>query len=286
MYIYTRHETDSKDVLVRGTQAELGTAAKQERPHVHAGAGGVRGDELGVPGDGHVDGAQEEVVGRGGHGDEGGAVLHAAGVQHGAEHADVAVVGGAEGLEALVALLAVVEPGREAVHREEGRDDEGGRRPGAGAGGVAALDVAVDLADTEADVGPVWGERVSEETIQTDRQIQIQIIQREIRTDRVCRRREAHGGGGRRVVEKERGGCGECGGCGAVQCGAVRCGKFQRAVKDICLSAVYIIIYISVSLCRIYNNICLSLPYIYNNISLSLLAGEPRLILARPANRP
>lgn len=148
---------DSKGVFVGRTEAELSAAAKQERPHVHASAGSVRGDKLRVQGDGHVDGASKEVFGRGGHGDKGGAVLHALGVQGRAKHVDGAVIGGAEGLEALVALLAIVEARGEAVDREEGGDDELGGAPDAGVDAVVGLDVAVDFADAEADVGPVWG---------------------------------------------------------------------------------------------------------------------------------
>lgn len=148
---------DSKGVFVGRAEAELGAAAKQERSHVHAGARSMRGDKLCVQGDGHVDGARKEVFGRGGHGDEGGAVLHALGVQARAEHVDGAVIGGAEGLEALVALLAVVEARGEAVNGEEGGDDKLGGAPDAGVDAVVGLDVAVDFADAEADVGPVWG---------------------------------------------------------------------------------------------------------------------------------
>lgn len=116
----------------------------------------MRGDKLGVPCDGHVDGVEEELFGRGRHGDEGGAVLHSARVHGRAEEVDAAVIGGAEGLEALVALLAVVEAWGEAVDREVGGDDEFGGSPDAGVDAVVGLDVAVDFTDAEADVGPVW----------------------------------------------------------------------------------------------------------------------------------
>lgn len=131
-------------------------AAKQDRTYIHAGAGRMWWDKLGVPCDGHVDGIDEETIGRGRHSDEGGAVVHAARVHVGAKEADAAVVGGAEGLEAFVALLAVVEARGEAVDREEGGDDELGRGPFACFDVVVRLDVTVDFADAEADVAPVW----------------------------------------------------------------------------------------------------------------------------------
>lgn len=132
------------------------TASKQEWTHIHAGARCMWGDKLGVPCDGHVDGFEEELFRRGRHGDEGGAVLHSARVHGGAEEVDTTVIWGAEGFEALVALLAVVEAWGEAVDREVGRDDEFGGSPDAGVDAVVGLDVAVDFADAEADVGPVW----------------------------------------------------------------------------------------------------------------------------------
>ena len=73
------------------------------------------------------------------------------------EDVDALVVRGAEGLETLVALLAVVETGSHAVKAEEGVLDEFGGGPLAGWFGVGGLDVAVDFADFEADVVPVCG---------------------------------------------------------------------------------------------------------------------------------
>lgn len=40
---------------------------------------------------------------------------------------------------------------------EEGGGDELGGCPGAGVDAVVGLDMAVDFADFEADVGPIWG---------------------------------------------------------------------------------------------------------------------------------
>lgn len=53
--------------------------------------------------------------------------------------------------------MAVVEAWGEAVDGEEGGGDELGGSPDPGVDAVVGLDVAVDFADFEADVGPVWG---------------------------------------------------------------------------------------------------------------------------------
>lgn len=74
------------------------------------------------------------------------------------------VVGGAEGFEALIGLLAVVEAWCHAVDAEEGVGDEGRGGPFSGCLGVVAFDVAVDFADFEADVVPVCERRVVSES--------------------------------------------------------------------------------------------------------------------------
>lgn len=150
-----RQHKHQERVLLGRTQAQLRRRAEQQRPDVHGRAGAVRGHELGVQADGQVDALPEQLDGDLRHGDEGGRVLHALRVLPRPEDVDGAVVGGAEGLEALVALLAVVQAGRHAVQAQEGVLDELGRGPLSGGLGVVAFDVAVDLADAEADVVPV-----------------------------------------------------------------------------------------------------------------------------------
>jgi hypothetical protein len=81
-------------------------------------------------------------------------VLHAAGILGRAKDLDC-VAWGAEGLEALVGLLAVVEGGSHAVDAQEGVGDEGWGAPLTGFLGVVGFDVAVYFTDFEADVVPV-----------------------------------------------------------------------------------------------------------------------------------
>lgn len=71
-------------------------------------------------------------------------MLHTTGVHVRAEDGNGGVVGGAEGFEALVALLAVVEAWGHAVDAEVRGGDEGGGGPFAGLFGVGGFDVAVD----------------------------------------------------------------------------------------------------------------------------------------------
>lgn len=80
----------------------------------------MRRDPLGVEGDGGTAGVDKGLDGYGGHGDEGGTVLHASGIAIGAEDLNGRVAGSAEGFEALVGLLAVVEGGGHAVDANEG----------------------------------------------------------------------------------------------------------------------------------------------------------------------
>lgn len=101
-----------------------------------------------------MDGFNEDVLRDLGNGDEVCGVLHAESVFGGAEDLD-GVVGGTEGLQALIGLLAVVEAGGHAVDAKEGVGDEFWGGPLSGLLGVVAFDVAVYFADFEADVVPV-----------------------------------------------------------------------------------------------------------------------------------
>lgn len=82
-------------------------------------------------------------------------MLHALSVLLRTEDSYSFVIGGAEGFEAFVALLAVVEAGGHAVDAEEGGGDEFGRGPLAGFLGVVGFDMAVDFTDAETDIVPV-----------------------------------------------------------------------------------------------------------------------------------
>lgn len=152
-----RHHEDHERVLVGRAEAELRARPEQQRPDVHGRAGLVGRDELGVQGHGEVDALHEQVLGHGGHGDVLGGPLHALGVLVGAEDGDAAV-GLAEGLHPLVTLHAVVQTGRHAVDGEVGGGDPAWfapRRVRTGRVAKGGLDVAVDLADFEADIAPV-----------------------------------------------------------------------------------------------------------------------------------
>ena len=116
----------------------------------------MRRDEFGIQADGEVDALVEQVDGDFGDGDEFGRVLHALGVHGGAEDGDALVVRGPERFQAFVALLAVVEARGHAMDPQVGILDETGRGPFAGLVGEGRGDVAVDFADLEADVVPVW----------------------------------------------------------------------------------------------------------------------------------
>lgn len=136
-------DVDAEHVLLRGAEAELGARAVDLGTDVHGGARLVGRDVLGIEGDGGLDGVEEQVSRHGRAADERGRVLHAHGVAVGAEDLDVAR-GGAEGLEALVGLLAVVEGGGHAMDADEGVRHELGSSPLARLYRVVALDVAVD----------------------------------------------------------------------------------------------------------------------------------------------
>ena len=81
---------------------------------------------------------------------------HAGGILRGAEDGDGGIRGEAEGFDAFEGLLPVVEAGSHAVDGEEWGLDELGRAPLTGLDRVMGLDMAIDLADAEAYVIPVY----------------------------------------------------------------------------------------------------------------------------------
>ena len=97
---------------------------------------------------------EEEGFGDRRDGDEGGGVCEAFGVVGGAEDG-YAVVWAAEGLHALVGLLAVVERWSHAMETEVRVGYESRCGPDAGLDGVVALNVAVDCQDVSE--GQLWG---------------------------------------------------------------------------------------------------------------------------------
>lgn len=135
---------DTEGVLLWRAQAKLRAGAVDLRSHVHGGSRVVRWHPLGVEGDGGLASVDEEVDRHRRDGDALAAVLHAGGVAVGAEDLDGGVAGCAEGLEALVDLLTIVEGGRHAVEADEGVGDKLQGRPFAGLLGVVGLDVAID----------------------------------------------------------------------------------------------------------------------------------------------
>lgn len=147
-------DVDAESVFLRRAEAELSGGPKDERADVHRSACLEGGHVRGIQSDGGVDGFDEDSLWDLGDGDEVRGVLHAEGVFGGAEDLD-GVVWGAEGLEALICLLAVVEAGGHAVDAEEGVGDEFGGGPLSGLLGVVAFDMAVYFTDFEADVVPV-----------------------------------------------------------------------------------------------------------------------------------
>lgn len=124
----SRQDVDAEHVLLRRVQAQLGAGAVDLGPDVHGGARLVRGHVLSIEGDGGLDSIDEEVVGDGRAGDELSRVLHAGGVAVRTEDLDVAR-GGAEGLEALIGCLAVVEGRGHSVDPDEGVRHELEGRP-------------------------------------------------------------------------------------------------------------------------------------------------------------
>lgn len=148
-----RHDKHAKHVLVRRRQPQLRTRPVDLRAHVHGRARLVRRHELGVEPHGGAARGDEHVLGDGGHGGDGGGVLHAGGVAVRAEDLEAGVAGGAEGLEPLVGLLAVVEGRGHAVDADVGVGDELEGGPLACLLGPVGLDVAVDWGLL---VGEVW----------------------------------------------------------------------------------------------------------------------------------
>lgn len=104
----------------------------------------MRGHKLGVPRNGHMDRLQEQLDGGLGHGHKAGRLLHTLRVHVGAENVDGLVVGAADGFEAFVALLAVVQAGGHAMNAEVGVFHKLRGRPLAGFGGVVGFDMAGD----------------------------------------------------------------------------------------------------------------------------------------------
>lgn len=150
------HHIHAEHVLLGRRQPQLRARPVNLRPHVHGRARLMRGHELGVEPHGSAAGGDEEVLGDGGHRRDGGGVLHAGGVLVRAEDLEAGVAGGAEGLEALVGLLAVVEGGGHAVDADVGVGDELEGGPLARLLGPVGLDVAVDWGLWLL-VGEVWG---------------------------------------------------------------------------------------------------------------------------------
>lgn len=138
-----RHHKHHKGICVWRGEAQLRGRPEEQGADVHRGAGFMGRDELGVGGDGELDALQEEILRDGGHGDELCGAAEARGVAVGAEDGDLARWV-AEGFEAFVGLLAVVEAGGHAVEGEEGGGDKFGGRPcGPRAVGEVAFHMAV-----------------------------------------------------------------------------------------------------------------------------------------------
>lgn len=140
-------DVDTKGILVGWRQAQLGAGPVYLRAHVHGGPRVVGRDPFGIESDRGAAGVYEHVDGDRRHRHELGAVLHADGIPVGAEDLDRLVTGGAEGLEPLVGLLAVVEGGGHAMDADKRVGDEFERGPFARLVGIVRLDVAIDCRD-------------------------------------------------------------------------------------------------------------------------------------------
>lgn len=128
--VHTRGQhKDAEGIFLGWAQPELGAGAVDLRANVHGGAGVVGRDPLGVQGDGGAAGVDEQLDGHGRHGDGVGAVLHASGIAVGTEDLNGGIAGRAEGLEALIGLLAVVEGGGHAMDADVRVGDELEGRP-------------------------------------------------------------------------------------------------------------------------------------------------------------
>lgn len=144
----SRHDKDAEGILFGGGQAQLRAGAVELWANIQRSTRLVRRDKAAVESDGGAASLDKHVDGDMGHGGNVGRVLQAHGVLVGAENGEAAVLAGhAEGLEALVGLLAVVEGGRHAMEAHIGVGDELERRPLASGLGVGRFDVSVDCAE-------------------------------------------------------------------------------------------------------------------------------------------
>lgn len=142
------HE-DAERVLLGRRQAQLRAGAVDLRPDIHGRARLVGGHEARVERHGGLARLHEEVFRHGRHAHDLGRVLHAHGVLVRAEQRNLLVARQAEGLEALVGLLPVVEGRRHAVDADEGVRHILERRPLAGVHRVRRFDVAVDFGKSD-----------------------------------------------------------------------------------------------------------------------------------------
>lgn len=136
------HDEDAEHVLFRWDEAQLGARPVDLWADVHGGTGLVRRDELGVEGDGGLNGVNEQVLGHGRTRDELGGALHAGGIAVGTKDGDL-VIGSAEGLQPLVGLLTVIQSRGHAVDADVGVRNKLEGRPFARLDRVVRLDVTV-----------------------------------------------------------------------------------------------------------------------------------------------
>lgn len=156
MIYSSRQNKDQKGILLGRIQPQLRTRPKKQRPNIHRRARPMGRHIFRIQTHSQMHTLPEQLHRDLRHGNERRRVLHTLRILLRPENVDRLVVGRAEGFEAFVALLAVVEAGRHAVQAQEGVLDEFGGRPLAAGFGVAGFDVAVDFADAEANVVPVW----------------------------------------------------------------------------------------------------------------------------------
>ena len=147
------HDHDHERVFFRRGDADLRARADQERTQVHGAARAVRRNELLVRGDDLLAGLDEALDRHRRHDGADRGALHAAAVLIGTEDHDLAVLL-AEGLDALEALLPVVEAARADVHRDVGILDEFELAPLAVL--PRAANVAVHVRETEAELRPIY----------------------------------------------------------------------------------------------------------------------------------
>lgn len=139
-----RQDIDTKGILLRRGEAELGAGTIHLRANVHGGTGVVWRHPLCVEGDGGTTGIYKHIDRHGGHGDKLGTVLHANGVAIGSKDLNRAIAGCSESFETFVGLLAVVEGGSHAMYADVGVGDKLEGCPFAGLVGVVGLDMAVN----------------------------------------------------------------------------------------------------------------------------------------------